>query len=68
MSQRKLLRSSNDKVIAGVCGGLGNYMGIDPTVVRVIWALTCALAGTGLLAYLICAIVIPSDTTYTPYK
>ncbi len=68
MQEKKLLRSSTDKVIAGVCSGLGHYMGIDPTVIRVIWALTCILAGTGLLAYIICALLIPSDETYTPYQ
>ncbi len=68
MQEKKLLRSSTDKVIAGVCSGLGHYMGIDPTVIRVIWALTCVLAGTGLLAYIICALLIPSDETYTPYQ
>ncbi len=68
MLQRKLLRSSNDRIIAGVCGGLGNYMGIDPTIIRVAWVLTCALAGTGLLAYLICALLIPSEATFSPYN
>ncbi len=68
MQEKELLRSSTDKVIAGVCSGLGHYMGIDPTVIRVIWALTCVLAGTGLLAYIICALLIPSDETYTPYQ
>ena len=68
MEQRKLLRSSSDKAIAGVCSGIGNYLGVDPTVIRVIWALTCVLAGTGLLAYLICALLIPSDEDYNPYR
>ena len=49
-------------MICGVCGGLGEYLNIDPTIVRIIW-LFCALAGlgTGALVYLIAAIVMPED-------
>ena len=54
----KKLYRSNDKMIAGVCGGLAEYINIDPTIVRVIWALT-GLSGAGLVAYLICALIIP---------
>ena len=45
-------------MLAGVCSGLAEYINIDPTVIRLIWALI-GLTGTGLLAYLICAIIIP---------
>ena len=68
MLQRRLTRSSTDKWIAGVCGGIGDYIGIDPTIIRVIWAFLCVAVGTGLIAYLICALLIPSDTLYTPYE
>ena len=61
--QKKLYRSVNDKKIAGVCGGLAKYLNIDPTVIRVIWALI-ALAGWGIVAYLICALIIP-EAPYT---
>ena len=54
---KKLFRS-NDRMIAGVCGGLAEYINIDPTIVRVIWALI-GLSGAGLLAYLVCALIIP---------
>ena len=57
--RNRLYRSKQDRMIAGVCGGLGNYLGIDPTVVRLIWVLLVFGAGFGVLAYIICAIVIP---------
>ena len=56
--QKKLYRSTTNKTIAGVCAGLAEYLNIDPTIVRVIWALV-ALSGAGLLAYLVCALIIP---------
>ena len=45
-------------MIAGVCAGLAEYINIDPTIIRVIWALV-GLSGAGVLAYLICALIIP---------
>ena len=56
--EKKLYRSTTNKTIAGVCAGLAEYLNIDPTIVRVIWALV-ALSGAGLLAYLVCALIIP---------
>ena len=58
---KKLCKSSTDKKIFGVCGGLAQYFNIDPTVVRLIWALLIFCAGTGLLAYIIAALVLPYD-------
>jgi len=55
---KKLYRSKTDQKIAGVCAGLAEYLNIDPTIIRVIWALV-ALAGAGVLAYIVCALVIP---------
>ena len=56
--EKKLYRNTQSKMIAGVCSGLGEYLNIDPTIVRLIWALI-ALSGAGLIAYLIAAIIIP---------
>ena len=61
--EKKLYRSRTDKKIAGVCGGLAEYLNVDPTIVRLIWALLIFCAGTGLLAYIICALVIPEKPT-----
>ena len=58
---KRLCKSSTDKKIFGVCGGLAQFLGIDSTVVRLIWALLMFRAGTGLLAYLIAALVLPHD-------
>ena len=56
--EKKLYRSTHNKMVAGVCSGLAEYINIDPTIIRVIWALV-GLTGTGLLAYLVCALIIP---------
>ena len=56
--EKKLYRNTGNKMIAGVCSGLAEYLNIDPTIVRLIWALI-ALSGAGLLAYLVAAIIIP---------
>ena len=55
---KKLYRNTQNKMIAGVCSGLAEYINIDPTIVRLIWALI-ALGGAGIIAYLIAAIIIP---------
>jgi phage shock protein C len=57
--RRRLMRSSTDKKIAGVCAGLADYFDLDATIVRVCWLLLVLFAGTGLLAYLILWIVLP---------
>ena len=57
---KKLLRSKKNRVIAGVCGGIGEYLGIDPTVIRLFWVLFTFLSvGVGLIAYIIAWILIP---------
>ena len=56
---RRIHRSATDKVIAGICGGLGEYFNIDPVILRVVWALSVLALGVGLLLYLICWILIP---------
>ena len=60
--EKKLYRSTQNKMIAGVCSGLAEYINIDPTIIRVIWALI-GLTGTGLIAYLVCALIIPEKPT-----
>lgn len=60
MEGKKLYKSSTDKKIAGVCGGIAEYFNIDPTLVRLGWVVFCALGGSGLLAYIIMAIIMPS--------
>ena len=57
----RLHKSASDKKLAGVCGGFAEYLGIDPTIIRLIWALLIFGWGTGLLAYIVCAIVLPEE-------
>ena len=56
--EKKLYRNTRNKMVAGVCSGLAEYINIDPTIIRVIWALV-GLSGAGVVAYLICALIIP---------
>ena len=58
---KKLYRSRDDKKIVGVCGGVAKYFGIDPTIVRLIWAITSIFAFAGIIAYIVCAFVIPEE-------
>lgn len=57
--RRKLCKSATDRKIFGVCGGIAEYFGIDSTIVRLIWVLLVFGWGTGILAYIVAAIVMP---------
>ena len=59
MNEKKLYKSNTDKKIAGVCGGIAEYFNIDSTLVRLGWVVFCALGGSGLLAYIIAALIMP---------
>ena len=62
MEQKKLVRTVDNRMICGVCGGVGKYFNVDPTLVRLIWVLASVLgAGSGLLIYIIAAIIIPEE-------
>lgn len=59
---KKLLRIKKNRVIAGVCGGIGKYFNIDPTLIRLVWAIfTILSAGGGILAYIVAWIIIPEE-------
>lgn len=57
--EKKLYRIMEGKLIAGVCTGLAEYFHLDVTVVRLVWALVACCAGAGLIAYIVCALLIP---------
>lgn len=59
---KRLYRSRKDRMIAGVCGGIGEYLNIDPTLVRLAFLLLAIWGGGGVLAYLIAWIVIPEES------
>ncbi len=57
---KRIYRSRQDRMVCGVCGGIAEYFDIDPTLVRLAWViLSCIGAGTGIVAYIIAAIIIP---------
>ena len=59
---KRLTRSRTNRSISGVCGGIGEYLGIDPVVIRLAWViLSFATVGTGLLVYLIASLIIPEE-------
>ena len=62
--EKKLYKSNQNKMIDGVCGGIAEYFGIDPTVVRLIWALFSLMGGSGILAYIIAAIILPETNAF----
>ena len=59
--QKKLLKSRTDKKLCGVCGGIATYFEIDVTIIRLAWIAFTLLGGSGVLAYIIAAIVIPNE-------
>lgn len=59
---KKIYKSQNDRMICGVCGGIAQYFNIDPTIVRLIFAFLGLSGGSGILFYIIAAIVIPTGT------
>lgn len=64
MDERKrLYKSRNNKMICGVCAGIADYFNLDPSIVRVLWAVLALAAGTGVLAYIACAIILPEGDT-----
>lgn len=56
---RKLTRSRTDRKLAGVCGGIAEFFDVDVTVIRILWVLATFMGGSGLLAYVICALIMP---------
>jgi phage shock protein C len=59
---KRLYRSRKEKMLGGVCGGLGEHMDVDPTMIRLVWAVVTVLSvGMGILVYLIAWIIIPES-------
>lgn len=63
---KRLYRSRRDRMIGGVCGGLGEYLGLDPTIVRLLFILFGLGGGSAILAYLILLIVVPEEPPAPP--
>ena len=59
---KRLYRSKTRRMLGGICGGLGDYLDVDPTIIRVVWAvLTLITVGIGILAYLVAWVIIPDE-------
>jgi phage shock protein PspC (stress-responsive transcriptional regulator) len=58
---KKLYKSRTNRYICGVCGGIADYFGTDPTIIRLLWIIFSLAGGSGLIAYIIAAIIIPEE-------
>ena len=61
--RKRLYRVEQGKMLCGVCGGIAEYFDLDPSLVRLGWIVFCALGGSGVLAYIIAAIFIPTKSS-----
>ena len=59
--EKRLYKSNENKMLDGVCGGIAEYFNVDPTLIRLAWVVFCALGGSGIIAYIIAAIIIPRN-------
>ena len=59
--KKRLYKSAMNKKLCGVCGGIAEYFDIDPTIIRLAWVVFTLLGGSGIIAYIIAAIVMPSE-------
>ena len=60
MEPKRLYRSRTQRMLCGVCGGIAEYFNIDPTLIRLVWALI-GLTGSGIIAYFVAAVIIPDE-------
>ncbi|HSQ92931.1 MAG TPA: PspC domain-containing protein [Methanoregula sp.] len=66
---KRLYRSGKDRILGGICGGLGDYIDVDPTVIRLIWVVATLLSvGFGVVAYLIAWVLIPESPEFAVPK
>ena len=72
--KKKLYKNSENKMLAGVCSGIADYFDMDPTIMRIIWAVITLAGGSGLIAYIICALIMPdkpdgfTEVDYTEFN
>lgn len=60
--EKRLCKIEEGKMVAGVCGGIARYFDLDPTLVRLAWVIFTALGGSGIIAYILCAVIFPSES------
>jgi len=66
VTAKKLFRSKKNKVLGGVCGGIGEYLNIDPTLIRVLFIIAAFFNGLGVLVYIVCWLAIPEEGQSEP--
>ena len=66
--KKRLYKSDNEKILCGVCGGIAEYFDIDPTIIRLAWVLFGFAVGSGILAYIIMAIIMPKESDVVKIK
>ena len=59
--EKRLYKIGQGKMVAGVCGGIAQYFGLDPTLVRLAWIIFSAMGGGGIVAYILCAAIMPRE-------
>jgi len=59
---KRLYKIEQGRILFGVCGGLAEYLNVDPSIVRILWAVLGLCYGTGILLYLVCAIILPNKS------
>ena len=64
MEPKRLYRSASDRMLLGVCGGIGEYLNVGSTIIRLLWAILVFWGGIGILAYLVAAVIIPGQPDY----
>ncbi|MCR5208555.1 MAG: PspC domain-containing protein [Eubacterium sp.] len=63
--KKRLYRDTKNQVLSGVCSGIAKYFDIDPVIIRVIWVLITLAGGSGIIAYIVCMLVIPEEPDVT---
>lgn len=61
---KRLYRSGKDKILGGVCGGVAEYLNVDPVIIRALWVFGCLLWGAGIILYIIMWIIIPRNPNH----
>ena len=59
--EKRLYKSRRNRTICGVCGGIGEYLNVDPVIIRILWVIFTFAGGAGILAYIICALIMSND-------
>lgn len=59
--KKRLMKDTHNQKLCGVCAGFANYLNVDPTLVRLAWVVFTLLGGSGIIAYIIAALIMPED-------